>query len=47
MCLDNKARYDLDNIPWNKCKFKGGSIAMHALRHDKKINTKFYPFGIK
>jgi hypothetical protein len=33
MCLDNKARFDLDNIPWLKCKFMGGSIQIHAPRH--------------
>jgi hypothetical protein len=33
MCLDNKARYDLDNLPWKKIKFMGGQIAIHAPRH--------------
>ncbi len=41
MCLDNKARFDLDNIPWNKCKFMGGSIQMLAPRHkeNQTVNT--------
>ena len=38
MCLDNKAKYDLNNLPWNKMKFLGGNIAFHAPRH-KENNT--------
>lgn len=33
MCLDNKARYDLANMPWNKMKFIGGNIAVSTPRH--------------
>ncbi|EFX81412.1 hypothetical protein DAPPUDRAFT_317655 [Daphnia pulex] len=33
MCFDNKARYDLNNLPWNKIKFVGGEIALHSPRH--------------
>jgi len=33
MCLDNKARFDLANMPWNKMKFVGGNIAVHAPRY--------------
>jgi hypothetical protein len=33
MCLDNKGKCDLDKITWNKCKFLGGSIQIHAPRH--------------
>lgn len=33
MCLDHKARFDLENLPWNKMRFSGGNIAIHAMRH--------------
>jgi hypothetical protein len=33
ICLDNKARYDSANIPWNKIKFIGGNIAVHKPRN--------------
>ena len=36
MCLDNKAAYYLDNIPWNKCKVLSGEIEIHVQRQEEK-----------
>ena len=47
MCLDNKARYDMDNLLWNKIKFLGGQISFHAPRHkeNQTINVTRQQFS--
>ena len=47
MCLDNKARYDMDNLSWNKIKFLGGQISFHAPRHkeNQTINVTRQQFS--